>query len=99
MNILLYLLILILGGIVGYKKWLKPPLMEKLNTIQNLSLLLLLFIMGINIGLDEEVINSFGRIGFHAVVLAMFSITFSIIGVKLVSRIVLRQEERVKNDG
>ncbi|ABR48622.1 conserved hypothetical protein [Alkaliphilus metalliredigens QYMF] len=86
MNILFYLIILVLGATVGYKKLLSEQSLEKLSKLQNVALLFLLFIMGINIGLDRDIIASFGVIGFQAVLLAVSSIIFSVIGVRLVSK-------------
>ncbi|RQD70564.1 MAG: DUF340 domain-containing protein [Tindallia sp. MSAO_Bac2] len=92
MDILLYVIILAIGGFLGYRRLFKPAVMNRLDTLQNLSLLLLLFIMGVNIGLDQEVIYTFGTIGFQAIVLAAFSIVFSVIGVKLVSSRIIKQK-------
>ena len=91
MDILLYVTILAIGGFMGYRRLFKPVVMNRLETLQNLSLLLLLFIMGVNIGLDREVILTFGTIGFQAIVLAAFSIVFSVLGVKLVSARIMKQ--------
>lgn len=86
MDLLLYLIIISLGIFIGNKKLLKEPIMKKLDSIQTLSILLLLFIMGINIGMDREVIFSFATIGGQALVLATFSIIFSVLAVKMVSK-------------
>ncbi|SDK53069.1 LysO family transporter [Natronincola ferrireducens] len=99
MNILLYLLILVLGAIIGYKNILSNFFMEKIEDIQTYALLLLLFIMGINIGIDQDVIKYFGVIGYQSIVLATFSIVFSILAVKLVTGKVLKGKEGIKNDG
>lgn len=98
MNILLYLAILVLGAIVGYKDLLKGYLSEKIGDIQTYSLLLLLFIMGINIGIDDEVLKYFGIIGYRSIVLAVFSIVFSILFVRLIAKKVLVVEEGAEND-
>jgi len=99
MTILLYLLILILGAIIGNKKLLKDSVMKKLDHIQTFSLLLLLFIMGVSIGMDKDVITSFATIGMQAAILAVFSVVFSILGVKIISKKVLvLEEKREEND-
>lgn len=68
--------------------------MKKLDRIQELALLLLLFIMGVSIGMDRDVITSFATIGAKAIILAIFSVGFSILGVKLVSKKVLTSGEK-----
>lgn len=99
MDILLYLVILIIGAFIGSKNWLKDSIMKKLDHIQTFSLLLLLFIMGISIGMDRDVITSFASIGMQAVVLAVFSVIFSVLGVKIVSKHVFTlKEKREEND-
>ena len=94
MNILLYLIILALGAFIGNKKLLKDSIITKLDNIQTLALLLLLFIMGISIGMDKEVIASFATIGVQAVILALFSVGFSVLAVKIISKKVLALEEK-----
>ena len=100
MNILLYLLIIIMGAIIGFKDLIKPRLMENLGKVQHYSLLFLLVIMGVKIGLDKDTIKSFGLIGLQAILLAVFSIGFSIAAVKLVSPFVMKEKEKeqMKND-
>ncbi|SMP48966.1 DUF340 domain-containing protein [Anoxynatronum buryatiense] len=92
MDILLYLVIIVAGGFIGYRRMLKPSILNRLDFFQSGALLLLLFIMGVNIGLDETVIASFATIGLQAVVLAGFSIIFSVIGVKMVSAHILHRK-------
>jgi hypothetical protein len=53
----------------------------------------MLFVMGINIGVNDVVVNGFYKLGFQAVVLAVFSIAFSILSVKLVSGFVSRDRK------
>jgi hypothetical protein len=44
--------------------------------------------MGVKIGMDQGVIDSFLQIGYRAVVMSIFTISFSILGVLLVKRLV-----------
>ncbi|SCZ08177.1 LysO family transporter [Alkaliphilus peptidifermentans] len=98
MNILLYLLILVVGAFIGYKNLLKSSLLNKVGIMQNCALLFLLFIMGVKIGIDKEIVYSFGTIGVQGVVLAFFTIVFSILGVKSVSWMILKTEVKTEND-
>ena len=93
MDIIIYILILSIGGFIGYRRLLKPSIVSKLYHLQSGALLLLLFIMGVNIGLDETVLANFTTIGYQAFVLAIFSIVFSVACVRLVSSKVLKQKE------
>jgi len=89
MNILLYIAIMLFGAFLGNRKLIPKVLMKKMDGIQFLCLLLLLFIMGVSIGLDEEVIRSFGTIGVQGIIFALASSVFSIIGVRLIASRVL----------
>ncbi len=89
MNILLYIGIMLIGAFLGNRELLPKFLMKRMDTIQFLCLLLLLFIMGVSIGLDEEVIQSFGTIGVRGIIYALASILFSVLGVRLIAAKVL----------
>lgn len=94
LRLLLYLVILVLGGILGYKDKVSEKLNKKLNSIQNLCLLLLLFIMGVKIGIDDKVFSSFFTLGFKALVVSIFTVSFSILGVYIVNKIFFKKEEK-----
>ena len=53
-RLILYLALLIIGGMIGYKDLISEKFNSKLGIIQNICLLFLLFIMGIRIGLDDN---------------------------------------------
>lgn len=92
MRILLYILIIFLGALLSAKGTLKESFMAKLSSFQFISLLILLFIMGVSIGVNDQVINSFYKIGYQALVLAIFTIVFSILFVKLASKYILTEK-------
>ncbi|MCR2042832.1 hypothetical protein [Anaerosalibacter massiliensis] len=94
-TVLVYFLLLALGAIISHKGLISDNFSKKLGPIQNFCLLFLLFTMGVRIGLDKKVISSFFQIGAKATVLAVFSILFSIILVRLVRNMVLRDEGEV----
>ncbi len=92
MRILLYISIIFLGAFLSGTGKLKKSFIEKLSHFQFISLLILLFIMGVNIGVNDQVINSFYRLGYQALVLAISTIFFSILFVRLVSKYILREK-------
>lgn len=92
-RILLYITIIFIGAWLGAGGRLSESFTGKLSKLQFASLLLLLFIMGVNIGVNDDVINGFYKLGLQAVVLAVFSIAFSIIFVRLVSGFVQRDRK------
>ncbi|WP_427339989.1 LysO family transporter [Caloranaerobacter sp. DY30410] len=99
-RLLLYLIILILGALVGYKQLGSSKADYNLSKIQNISLLFLLFVMGVKMGLDDRVVSSFLELGFQAIIISAFSIFFSVLLVKSVKSYIVKdsKKERQKND-
>lgn len=97
MRILLYISIVLAGAFIGSRGKISEVVLKNLSKLQYACLLLLLFIMGVNIGINDEIINTFGKLGMQAVVLSVASILLSVGAVKLVSAYVLgrgREEQR-----
>lgn len=98
LRLLLYLLLLLAGGIIGYNDLASEKLQSRLGKIQTICLLFLLFTMGIRIGLDENVVSSFFNIGFKAIILGVFSVLFSVLFVKLVRNFIIGKKEGKTSD-
>lgn len=94
--IFLYLTVLAIGVFIGSRSLMRSSRMNWINWLLNASLVGLIFLMGVSIGLDETVLTSFRTIGFQALVLVLFIITFSILSVKLVARFVLPRKGEVE---
>ncbi|WMM23261.1 LysO family transporter [Tissierella sp. MB52-C2] len=94
MRLILYLGILVLGGFVGYKDKISEKLEANLDTIQSICLLFLLFVMGITIGINEEVMTNLFSIGLKAFIISIFTILFSIVFVYIIKRFIVLEEER-----
>lgn len=84
-RLLLYLGVIILGAIIGANGKIGDNLRKRLGSIQTACLLFLLLTMGVMIGMDKDVINSFFTIGYSAIIISVFTVSFSILGVWLVS--------------
>jgi uncharacterized membrane protein YbjE (DUF340 family) len=97
-RILLYILIIIAGAFISSRGLLNEKVEKNLAKLQYACLLLLLFIMGINIGINDEIINTFGKLGVQAVVLSLFSIILSILAVRLISSFTKSKEKVVEQD-
>lgn len=93
MKILLYIGIITLGALFSYKDLVSEKIFSKISSIQYICLLFLLFVMGIKIGVNKEILLSFHKLGFNAVVIAVFSVGFSVLGVKLISKFIQPKEE------
>ena len=91
-RLIIYFAILFLGFLFGHKDSINTRQYRKINTVQNICLYALLFIMGIRIGLDESVINSFLSIGYMAVVITLITLIATIGIVNLLSRFILNRK-------
>jgi predicted tellurium resistance membrane protein TerC len=96
-RLLLYIGVILLGAFISYKGKISEKILDKLNIIQTLCLLFLLFIMGIKIGIDEKVISSFFNIGFKAIIMSIFTVGFSILFVFIVSKLFIRKENKIES--
>ena len=94
-RLLMYLGVILIGALIGAKGKINEKLSSRLGDIQTIFLLLLLFIMGIKIGMDDTVVSSFFSIGFSAFVISIFTVSFSILGVFLIRGLL---KVGVKND-
>lgn len=98
-NVLLYLVILTLGGIVGKVAKLDDKHYKYVGNIQFACLLILLFLMGANLGINKEIVANVGKIGFNAAVFSIFTIGFSVIGVFIYRKIFMKNiDEILKED-
>lgn len=97
-RIILYVLIILAGAFISNKGLLNTMVEKNLSKLQYASLLLLLFIMGVNIGINDNIINEFSKLGFQAIVLSLSSIILSVAAVKLVAMYFKYKEKAVKQD-
>ncbi len=86
LRILLYFSLLAIGWLLSNKGLIHNNLMKKISDIQAVTLFSLIFVMGIKIGMDEQVLSSIGKIGFTAVVFAVTTACFSILFVYLLRK-------------
>lgn len=103
-TICMYFGLLIVGAILSYKGLISDKINNKLSKIQMFFLFVLIFVMGIRLGMNEEVINSLTTIGIKAFIFSLSTIAGSIICVYIVNKKVklldtqTELEEDIKND-
>lgn len=98
MRIILYIFIILVGVFISSKGKLNEMVEKNLSKLQYASLLLLLFIMGVNIGINDNIISEFGKLGLQAIVLSLSSIILSVAAVKLVTLYFRHKEKVVQQD-
>ncbi|MEI6276177.1 MAG: LysO family transporter [Prolixibacteraceae bacterium] len=86
------LLVLSSGILVGLMIVRKPRLHLLNNHLLNWSIYLMLFLLGISVGTNEEVIKNLGKIGYEAVAIALASIAGSVLFSGLLFRFLFKQK-------
>ncbi len=81
MSTLLYLVILLIGGFLSYKNLIPKKVYPQIERIQLACLILMLFSMGLKMGMDDNVVSSFLTIGFHSILFGLATIISSILFV------------------
>ncbi len=81
LRVLLYFGILGIGWFFSSKGKIHGKLMNKISVIQSIILFGLIYIMGVRIGMDEQILSSIGQIGITAFVFALMTASFSILFV------------------
>lgn len=89
-RIMLYIIIMLCGVFLGRSGKLSRKILEKLDLLQLVCLLFLLFAMGISMGTNAEVMSSFSKIGLKSVIFSVFTISFSVLAVFLFNRLMQR---------
>lgn len=83
MRIILYIVIILIGYLIGKKNMFPRKMEHRLTTLQNICLIFLLGVMGYKIGSNDEILKNFHEIGVESLVVASLSIFFSILFVKI----------------
>lgn len=86
LRILLYFGLLAVGWFLSNKGLIHNNLMNKISGIQAVILFGLIFVMGVRVGMDEQVLLSIGKIGFTAAVFAFITTVFSILFVYILRK-------------
>jgi uncharacterized protein YybS (DUF2232 family) len=86
LKILFYFFLLAVGWFLSNKEYIKERYLVKIGGVQNIFLFFLIFVMGTRLGMDEQVINSIGQIGFKAFAFAFFTSGFSVLFVYVIRK-------------
>lgn len=86
MIVLLYLGFAVLGAFVGAKLLPKNKEYKWIGTLQLISIMALVFCMGMRIGSDERVVESFASIGTVAFIITVLTLIGSILAVTILRK-------------
>ena len=88
------LLILSAGILVGLLIVKYPKLHLLNNQLLNMAIYLLLFLLGISVGTNQQVIQNLDKIGLEAILIAVASITGSVLASFLVFKLIFKQDAK-----
>lgn len=86
---------LFFGIIIGTRN-LSKEMMKKIDIFTNIVIVILMTIIGMNIGINEEIISKFGKIGLNCAIISIFGIGLSIILTVMLEKTILPLE-KIKN--
>lgn len=88
------LMVLSAGILIGLLIVKRPKLHQLNNTLLNWAIYLLLFLLGISVGTNKEVIQNIGIIGYQAVAIAFASIAGSVFLSFLLFKFLFKQDAK-----
>ena len=94
---IIILVVLSAGILLGLLIIRKPRLHQFNNHLLNWAIYLLLFLLGISVGTNDEVIQNLDKIGYEATAIAFASIAGSVLVSGLLFRILFKQHETSKS--
>lgn len=83
-SLLLYLGVIIAGIAVGSLRKVRAAKLNWLSKLQTVVLVLLIFMLGVEIGADDRVISSLGTIGLSALLITVCALIGSIAAIFIV---------------
>ena len=88
------LISLLLGFLIGYKKILSEKMILLNTKLQTVFLLLLIFVMGMSIGMDKTIFTQLPTLGGPAFIFAVAVCIGSVVVVYVISRIFFREDKK-----
>jgi len=86
------LIVLSAGILVGLLLVSKPKLHNLNSQLLNGAIYLLLFLLGISVGTNQEIIRNLGKIGYEAISIAVASITGSVLLSGLLFKLLFKKK-------
>lgn len=81
-----------LGALINWKG-LPEKLLDIINIIMNSALMLLMAVVGLNVGTSREVLDNIGRIGLNCIIMCLSSVFFAILIIAVMEKTILPLEE------
>lgn len=84
---------LLLGVAVGALFKFSEKQVKIISSLQTVGVLVLLFIMGISVGVNPDIVNKLSEIGVSALVFALLTTLMSVVVVYFVTTIYMKKEK------
>ena len=81
-----------IGALINWKG-LPEKLLEVTNFIMNAALMLLMCVVGLNVGTSREVLDNIGKIGLNCIIMCLGSVFFAVLIMALMEKTILPLEE------
>ena len=81
-----------IGCLISWKG-LPDKVLEIVNFIMNSALMLLMAVIGLNVGTSEEVLDNIGHIGLNCIIMCLGSVFFAVVLVVILEKTIVPLEE------
>jgi uncharacterized membrane protein YbjE (DUF340 family) len=88
------LIVLIAGILIGLLLVKRPKMHQINNHLLNWAIYLLLFLLGLSVGTNQDVIQNLGKIGYEAIAIAFASIFGSVLLSGLLFKFLFKQNAK-----
>jgi len=85
---------LCIGILIGASNKIPNRIIRYNDLLTLIGIYSLLFVMGVSIGINKDIINKLDKVGFQALIYAFLSVLFSIIVVYLLTSVLLRGKKK-----
>ena len=88
---LLVVLLFVVGIIVGRLFRNKQTIRKNIDRLVSVAIFILLFLLGISVGINDKIIADFSNIGYNAIILTLGAVLGSLILAKVVYSLFFKQ--------
>jgi uncharacterized membrane protein YbjE (DUF340 family) len=91
---IIVLLLMTLGIVIGWFLHKRKKFIKITSEITNWAIYLLLFLLGLSVGTNKEILNNFSTIGLQSIIITVFAVAGSILVSWLTYTLFFKKDER-----
>jgi len=88
------LIIMTAGIVIGWLLHKKEQFLKLTAELTNWAIYLLLFLLGLSVGSDKQILSSFDKIGLQSIIITLFAVTGSVLVSWITYIIFFKKNER-----